>query len=56
MGIISLFYWQVGTASFVGSSYYDTSVMNYNQKKENLKNGVNPIMGTLNFQTGRYDF
>ena len=25
-------------------------------KKENLKNGVNPIMGTFNFQTGRYDF
>ena len=56
MGIISFFYWQVGVASFVGSSYYDTSVMNYNQKKENLKNGVNPIMGTFNFQTGRYDF
>lgn len=55
-GVAGLLYWEAGVVYWYGSVSYDTAIMNSKQMQENLKNGVNPIRGTFNFQTGRYEF
>ncbi|WP_294550842.1 RHS repeat-associated core domain-containing protein [uncultured Bacteroides sp.] len=55
-GVAGLLYWEAGVVYLYGSVSYDTATMNSEQMQENLKNGVNPMRGTFNFQTGRYEF
>lgn len=55
-GVLSLFYWEAGALYLHVSVSYDTAIMNTKQMQENLENGVNPMKGTFNFQTGRYEF